>query len=49
MKEHVTFRLENELINKVQSEADKNRISISEQYRNIIKVYFDNWYKKIFK
>jgi hypothetical protein len=48
-KQLATFRIEPELDKQVGNEANRNKITKSEQYRNIVKYYFSGLMKKIFK
>lgn len=48
-KKHITFRIEPDIDEKVKELAEKNRVTLSEQYRFIIKKFFSNWFKEIFK
>jgi len=47
---HVNFRIDTETDRKVTQLAERNNITRSQQYREIIRQFFNqNWYKKLFK
>lgn len=48
-KKFIGIRIEPELDKKVQELADSHSISKSSQYRNIVKYYFSDWMRKIFR
>ena len=48
-KKLIAFRIEPELDKQVQRFAEEHFVTKSEVYRTIIRSYFKNWIKKIFK
>ena len=47
---HTSFRIDTETDRKVTQLAERNNITRSQQYREIIRQFFNqNWYKKLFK